>query len=54
MPEKYKRIKASYLKAGKSKKEASKLAAMTYNKERKKGQKPVTKKHPRPKGGKKT
>ncbi len=31
MPEQYERIKASYLKRGKSLKEAKRLAAMTYN-----------------------
>lgn len=31
MPKQYEEIKASYLKRGKSMKEAKKLAAMTYN-----------------------
>lgn len=44
MPKKYEEIKKSYKKAGKSDEEAKKLAAMTYNKQRKRGQKPVTRK----------
>ena len=42
MPAQYERIKESYLKKGKTKKQAEKLAAMTYNAHRKKGTKPVT------------
>ena len=45
MPKKYERIKASLKKSGKSDKEAKRIAAATYNKQRKKGQKPVTGHH---------
>ena len=41
MPKKYEKIKKKYIKKGKSVKEAKKLAAMTYNKQRKPGQKLV-------------
>jgi hypothetical protein len=44
MPKQYEDIKASYLKRGKSLKEAEKLAAMTYNAHRKRGAPPVTRK----------
>lgn len=42
MPAKYEHIRDSYEKRGKSPKEAKKLAAMTYNSQRKPGQAPVT------------
>ena len=42
MPAQYEAIRDSYLKAGKSKSLAEKLAAMTYNAHRKKGVAPVT------------
>ena len=42
MPLKYEKIKESELKAGKSKKVAERIAAATYNKERKPGEPPVT------------
>jgi len=42
MPEKFLRIKESYQKAGKPSKVAAKLAAMTYNSQRKPGEKPVS------------
>jgi len=42
MPAQYEEIKKSYLKKGKSLKEAEKLAAMTYNSHRPEGTKPVT------------
>jgi len=41
MPPKYERIKESYLRRGKSLKVAKKLAAMTFNAQRKPGEKPV-------------
>jgi hypothetical protein len=41
MPAQYERIRDSYLRAGKPKKEAKRLAAMTYNAHRPKGAKPV-------------
>ncbi len=42
MPAKYEHIRDSYVKAGKPLKTAKKLAAMTYNSQRKPGQAPVT------------
>lgn len=45
MPKLYLEIKRAYLKADKSKKEAKRLATMTYNAQRKRGQNPVTGKH---------
>lgn len=42
MPAKYEHIRDSYIASGKSEAEAKKLAAMTYNSQRKKGQAPVT------------
>lgn len=42
MPEKYMKIKSSLKRAGKSDATAKKIAAATYNKERKSGQRPVT------------
>ena len=42
MPAKYEHIRDSYEAAGKSAKEAKKLAAMTYNAQRKPGTAPVT------------
>lgn len=42
MPAQYDAIKKSEMKSGKSKKEAERIAAATYNKNRPKGAKPVT------------
>ena len=42
MPAKYEAIRDALLKKGKSEKEAKRIAAATFNKYRKKGQKPVT------------
>ena len=42
MPKQYEDIRDSYLKRGKSEKEAKKLAAMTFNAHRKPGVAPVT------------
>ena len=42
MPKQYEKIKEIYLKAGKPLSVAEKYAAMTYNKNRPKGAKPVT------------
>lgn len=42
MPEKYEKIRDSLEASGHSEKEAERIAAATYNKERKPGQKPVT------------
>ena len=42
MPAKYERIRDAYIAAGKPESLAKKLAAMTYNAQRKKGQAPVT------------
>lgn len=42
MPAQYEHIRDSYEAAGKSAKEAKRLAAMTYNAHRKPGQAPVT------------
>lgn len=44
MPKKYEKIRDSYKRRGVSDKEAKKRAAMTYNAQRKPGQKPVTRK----------
>ena len=44
MPEKYLKIKRSYKKRGASERVAQRKAAMTYNAQRKPGQKPVTRK----------
>jgi len=43
-PEKYEKIRDSLKSQGKSDAEAKKIAAATYNKERKPGTKPVTRK----------
>ena len=45
MPPKYERIRDSYKRRGKSDKEAKRIAAATFNKQRRPGQKPVTGKH---------
>lgn len=45
MPKQYEKIRDSYKRRGMSDKKAKELAARTYNKRRKKGQKPVTGKH---------
>lgn len=45
MPKKYEKIKAALKRRGKSDKEAKRIAAATYNKHRKPGQKPVTGPH---------
>lgn len=45
MPAKYEAIRDSYIKRGVSARKAKELAARTYNKQRKKGQKPVTGRH---------
>lgn len=42
MPKQYEAIKAKLKAEGKSDKEAKRIAAATYNKNRKRGQKPVT------------
>ena len=42
MPKKYEHIRDSYIASGKSEAEAKKLAAMTFNAQRGKGEKPVT------------
>lgn len=42
MPEKYLKMKRSLLNQGKPVKTAERIAAATYNKQRKPGQKPVT------------
>lgn len=42
MPKKYMKIKESLLKQGRPAATAKRIAAATYNKERKPGQKPVT------------
>lgn len=42
MPKAYEKIKASILKQGKSLKTAKRIAAATYNKQRRPGQRPVT------------
>jgi hypothetical protein len=42
MPEKYEKIRDSLEARGKPAKEAKRIAAATYNKQRKPGQKPVT------------
>jgi|HubBroStandDraft_6_1064221.scaffolds.fasta_scaffold180397_4 hypothetical protein len=44
MPERYIKIRDSLIKQGKSEKEAKRIAAATYNKNRKRGEKPVTRK----------
>lgn len=44
MPKKYEKIRDSLKRSGKSDKEAKRIAAATYNKQRKPGQKPVTRK----------
>ncbi len=49
MPRQYEHIRDSYLKAGKSKAEAEKLAAMTFNAHRKPGIAPVTRGEDHPK-----
>lgn len=51
MPKKYDDIKESYEKRGKTEKEAERLAAMTYNSQRKPGQKPVTRNSDKSKSG---
>jgi uncharacterized protein (DUF2384 family) len=45
VPKMYEEIKESYLKRGESPAKAKEIAARTYNKRRKPGQKPVTGKH---------
>ena len=45
MPKQYEAIRDSYLDRGASEAEAKRIAAMTYNSQRKPGQKPVTGKH---------
>lgn len=42
MPKKYEDIKEQYMKQGKTEKEAERIAAMTYNSQRRPGEKPVT------------
>lgn len=42
MPDKYEKIRDAYLRKGIAEKLAKKYAAMTYNSQRKPGQKPVT------------
>lgn len=42
MPARYEKIRDALLKRGKSEKDAKRIAAATYNKTRKRGQKPVT------------
>lgn len=42
MPEKYLKIKKALMKQGKPVQKAEQIAAATYNKQRKPGQKPVT------------
>jgi len=49
VPAKYEHIRDSYEASGKSPKEAKKLAAMTFNSQRKKGEAPVTGKSEGPK-----
>jgi hypothetical protein len=44
MPAKYEALKAKFLKEGKSDKEAKTRAAKIFNSQRKRGQKPVTRK----------
>lgn len=44
MPKKYEKIKASCKKSGKSDAKCKQIAAATYNKQRRPGQKPVTRK----------
>ena len=45
MPKKYERIRDSLKAQGKPPREAKRIAAATYNKQRPKGAKPVTGKH---------
>ena len=45
MPEKYEKIRDAYIRRGVPRKKAEELAARTYHKQRKKGQKPVTGRH---------
>jgi hypothetical protein len=49
MPAKYEAIRDALIKSGKPVQTAKRIAAATYNKERKPGQAPVTGKH-KPKG----
>jgi hypothetical protein len=42
MPTKYEHIRDAYIAKGMSEEEAKKLAAMTYNSQRKAGEEPVT------------
>lgn len=44
MPKKYEKIKESLKRSGKPDATAKRIAAATYNKQRKPGQKPVTRK----------
>ncbi len=44
MPKKYCAIRDKLIAEGKDSKEAKRIAAATYNKQRKRGQKPVTRK----------
>ena len=50
MPAKYEAIRDEYIAAGKSVPLAKKLAAMTYNSQRKRGQAPVTGSSEEPQG----
>lgn len=45
MPAKYEAIRDAYIRRGMSRKKAEELAARTFNKQRKRGQKPVTGRH---------
>jgi len=47
MPKRYEKIRAALKKRGKSWKAAKRVAAATYNKTRRPGQKPVTRKYSR-------
>lgn len=47
MPRRYERIRDSYIRAGKSVKQAKRLAAMTYNKTRKPGEPKLSSSHKR-------
>ena len=42
MPQRYLKIKRNLIKSGKSEEVAERIAAATYNKQRKPGEKPVT------------
>ena len=45
MPKEYEAIRDELIRRGKSEKVAKRIAAATYNKQRKPGEKPVTGKH---------